>query len=385
MSQAIRSSQGAKVSIKSVFKNLPDPRRHHGKVIHPLLTIVVIALCATVAGADDYQSIVAFARERRDWFGKFLDLTNGIPSHDTFERVFANLNPIAFQRCLLRWVAALHEATAGKIIAIDGKAAREAMNRSKDKGPLCLVTAWASANHMLLGQVAGPEGSNELGALPQLLELLELKGAIVTLDALGCQKDLVEQIVDRGGQYVISVKGNQERLEKVVHDTLEAALAGDDLKPAQTHTTTEQKHGRLETRTTTAVAAPEDFEGKEDWKDIKSFVMVVRETMTKDAKTTVGIRYFISNLKPTAEKLSEVVRSHWTIENNLHWQLDVSFNEDRNRARRKNAQANLGVLRRVALSMIQNTPNLTGSTKSKRLKAGWSEKTLEAILFGAIS
>src|SRR5476651_1885315 len=242
MSQAIRSSQGAKVSIKSVFKNLPDPLRHHGKVIHPLLTIVVIALCATIAGADHYQAIVEFAQERRDWFAKFLDLTNGIPSHDTFERVFANLNPIAFQRCLLRWVAALHEATAGKIIAIDGKAAREAMNRSKDKGPLCLVTAWASANHMLLGQVAGPEGSNELGALPQLLELLELKGAIVTMDALGCQKDLVAQIVDRGGKFVISVKGNQERLEKVVHDTLEAALAGDDLKPAQTHTTTEQKH-----------------------------------------------------------------------------------------------------------------------------------------------
>jgi predicted transposase YbfD/YdcC len=385
MSQAIRSSQGAKVSIKTIFRNLPDPRRHRGKVIHPLLTIVVIALCATVAGADDYQSIVAFAQERRDWFGKFVDLSRGIPSHDTFERVFANLNPIAFQRCLLQWVAALHEATAGTIIAIDGKAAREAMNRSKDKGPLCLVTAWASANHMLLGQVAGPEGSNELGALPQLLDLLELKGAIVTLDALGCQKNIVAQIVDGGGQYVISVKGNQERLETVVHDTIEAALNRDDLKPSQTHTTTEQSHGRVETRTTTAVPVPKDFEGKEDWKDIRSFVMVVRETTNNDGTTTVGIRYFISNLAPRADTLSEVVRSHWKIENHLHWQLDVSFNEDRNRAHRKNAQANLGVLRRVALSMIQNTPNLTGGTKSKRLKAGWSERTLETILFRTIS
>ena len=382
MSQAIRSSQGAKVSIERFFRKLPDPRRHQGKVIHPLLTIVVIALCATVAGADDYEAIVAFARQRCDWFAKFLDLSNGIPSHDTFERMFANLNPVAFQRCLLEWIAAFHEATAGKVIAIDGKAAREAMNRSKDKGPLCLVTAWASANHMLLGQVAGPQGSNELGALPQLLELLELKGAIVTLDALGCQKDIVEQIASRGGRYVISVKGNQERLEQVVHETIEAALNRDDLKPAQSHTTTEQKHGRIETRTTTAIAAPEQFDGKDDWKDIKSFVMVVRETTRPDGQTTVGIRYFISNLEPKAKKLSSVVRSHWQIENQLHWQLDVSFDEDRNRARRNHAQANLGVLRRVALSMIKNTPNLSGSVKSKRLQAGWSETTLEAIVFG---
>ena len=231
MSSPFRSSQSAKVSVGRFFKGLPDPRPHQGKVVHPLLTIVVIALCATVAGADDYPSIVEFAQNRVDWFSRFLDLTNGIPSHDTFERVFARLDPIAFQRCLLQWLAALHDATAGKIIAIDGKAAREAMNRSKDKGPLCLVTAWASANQMLLGQVAGPEGSNELGALPQLLELLDLEGAVVTLDALGCQKEIVRQIADAGGKYVISVKSNQERLEQAVHGTIEAELQHGDLKP----------------------------------------------------------------------------------------------------------------------------------------------------------
>jgi predicted transposase YbfD/YdcC len=382
MSSAFRSSQSAKVSVGRFFKNLPDPRPHQGKVVHPLLTIVVIALCATVAGADDYQTIVEFAQDRIDWFSKFLDLTNGIPSHDTFERVFARLDPIAFQRCLLQWLAALHDVTAGKIIAIDGKAAREAMNRSKDKGPLCLVTAWASANHMLLGQVAGPEGSNELGALPQLLELLDLEGAVVTMDALGCQKEIVRQIVDGGGRYVISVKGNQECLEQVVHKTIEAELERGDLKPAQTHATEEKRHGRIETRTTTVVAAPESFKGKDDWKDIRSFVIVTRETTDKEGKTTVGIRYFVSNLSPSAKKLSAIVRSHWGIENHLHWQLDVSFAEDRNRARQKNAQANLGVLRRTALSLLRNTPNLKGSVKSRRLKAGWSEPTLEAIVFG---
>jgi predicted transposase YbfD/YdcC len=373
----------SKVSIRRFFKTLPDPRRHQGKVIHPLINIVVIALCATIAGANDVGAIVEFATARLDWFAKLLDLSNGIPSHDTFERVFANLDPIAFQRCLLQWIDALHASTAGKIIAIDGKAAREAMNRSGDKGPLCLVTAWASANQVLLGQVAGPEGSNELGALPQLLELLTLKGAIVTLDALGCQKHVVAQIVDQKGEYVISVKGNQEKLEAVVKAAIEEAVNGDDLPPEQTHTTEGTSHGRVETRTTTVIAAPKEFSGKEEWKGIKSFVMVARETIEKDRKPKVGIRYYISSLSPKAKKLSKLVRGHWGIENHLHLQLDVSFGEDLSRARKGNAQANLGVIRRTALSMINKTPNIKGSINSKRQQAGWNEKILEAIVFGA--
>ena len=377
-----QTSRLSKASIGRFFKTLADPRPHRGKIAHPLITIVVIALCGTIAGANNYQAIVEFAKARLDWFAKFLDLRNGIPSHDTFERVFAHLDPIAFQRCLLNWVASVQEATGGKIIAIDGKAVREAMNRSEDKGPLCLVTAWASANHVLLGQVAGSAGSSELGALPQLLELLDLNGAIVTLDALGCQKNIVTQIVDQGGQYVISVKSNQEKLEKVVHDAMEASLNGEELKPGQTHTTKETKaHGRVERRTTTVIDAPKSFEGKEDWKGLKSFVMVVRET-TEKGETKVGIRYYITNLAPNAKKLSALARGHWAIENNLHWQLDVSFGEDLNRTRKKNAQANLGILRRVALSMIKNTPNLAGSVKSKRQQAGWNDKTMEAIAFG---
>ena len=378
-----QSSPLSKVAINHFFKKLPDPRPHQGKVTHPLINIVVIALCATVAGADDYGMMVEFATAHRDWFGKFLDLTNGIPSHDTIGRVFANLDPIKFQQCLLAWIKALHESTGGKIIAIDGKAAREAMNRSKDKGPLCLVTAWASANHMLLGQVAGPPGSSELGALPQLLDLLELKGAIVTLDALGCQKEIVAQIVDKGGNYLISVKGNQETLQEVVLDSFEKAFDKDQLKPKQTHTTTEKSHGRIEERTITVIEAPEKFAGKEEWKGIKSFVMAVRETTDKDGKTEGGVRYYVSSLVPNAKKMSEIVRGHWGIENGLHWVLDVAFGEDLNRARLNNAQANLGVLRRVAVSMVKNTPNLKGGTKSKRQQAGWNEKTLEAILFGS--
>lgn len=377
-----QSSPLSKVAITRFFKNLPDPRCHQGKVIHPLINIVVIALCATIAGADEYETMVEFATIRRAWFAKFLDLTNGIPSHDTLGRVFANLDPIQFQRCLLSWIKALHESTEGKIIAIDGKAARQAMNRSQDKGPLCLVTAWASANHMLLGQVAGPEGSNELGALPPLLDLLDLQGAIVTLDALGCQKDIVCQIVDKGGNYLIAVKGNQEKLQEVVQGTILEVFEKDELKPSQTHRTEEKTHGRMEERIITVIEAPKELVGKEEWKGIKSFVMAIRNTTGKDGKTETGIRYYVSSLLLSARKMSEIVRGHWGIENGLHWVLDVAFGEDLNRARQKNAQANLGVLRRVAVSMIKNTPNLKGSMKSKRHQAGWNEKILEAILFG---
>ena len=407
MSQASRLT---KASIQRFFKALPDPRPHQGKVVHPLITIVVICLCATVAGANDFQMIAEFARSRFDWLSQFLDLSNGVPSHDTLERVFANLDPIAFQRCLLEWVAALHGATDGKIIAIDGKAAREAMNRSTDKGPLCLVTAWASANHMLLGQVAGPEGSNELGALPQLLELLDLEGAIVTLDALGCQKEIVKQIVDKKGDYVISVKGNQEKLHAVVMDSFEAALSGEALAVGQTHTSQEKGHGRVEERTTTSIDVPDAFENKEEWEGIKSFAMVVRTTHkhkqgestepaepaeptelakateskeSKESKEpTVGIRYYISSLPANAKKAGDVVRGHWRIENHLHWRLDVAFAEDLSRARQKNAQANLGIVRRVALSMIHNAPHLKGSMASKRQQAAWNEQTLENIILG---
>ena len=213
----VQSPRLSQTSIHQFFASLPEPRRRRTRIKHPLLSLVVIALCGTIAGADDWEEIVQFARDRRQWLSDFLDLSAGIPSHDTFGRVFAALDPVAFQKCLLAWVQRLHEVSQGQVIAIDGKVAREAMARAGDQGPLTLVSAWATANHIGLGQVAGETGSNELGALPKLLELLNLNGAIVTLDALGCQKDIVAQIVEKKGDYVIAVKGNQEKLEAAVH------------------------------------------------------------------------------------------------------------------------------------------------------------------------
>ncbi len=375
-----RSSSLTPLSIKKFFARLPDPRRRRTRISHPLLNIVVIAVCGVIAGADTWEEIVRFARMRRDWLAKFLDLRHGIPSHDTVGRVFAALEPVAFQRCLLAWVSALHEVSRGEIIAIDGKAAREAMARSVDKGPLCLVSAWATANHVVLGQVAAPAGSNELGALPKLLELLELHGAIVTLDALGCQKEIVNQIVEQGGDYVISVKGNQEKLLEAVQEELGRALDGDSSTTLEKH---ETGHGRRETRLVTVIEVPATFPGRAQWAGLKSLALVSREYVDRRGETHTGVRYYISSLPARrARTIAAAVRSHWRVENQLHWSMDVSFGEDTNRAREANAQANLGMLRRVALSLLKNAEGLEGSVNCKRKQAGWDEQVLENVLFG---
>jgi|SRR5579859_860443 len=374
-----QSSQLSPVSVSRFFQRLPDPRRL-GKIQHPLINLIVMALCAVIAGADDFTEIAEFVRERRDWFARFLDLSSGVPSHDTFSRVFRVLDPVAFQKCLVKWVTALHEQTKGQIIAIDGKVVREAFARSTDQGPLTLVSAWASENQVCLGQVAGPEGSNELGALPTLLELLELHGAIVTLDALGCQKNVVKQIIDQGGDYVISVKNNQEALATVVEETIGKALEMDGVVK-EFHSTTND-HGREEQRVCAVVAAPA-FADKAEWSGIQTFAMVAREYVDADGQGYEGVRYFISSLPlHRARSLFKSVRAHWNVENQLHWRLDVTFNEDRSRARLANAQANLGMVRRTALSMLKNAEGRKASIKCRRKSAGWNEKSLERTIFG---
>ena len=376
----VQSPRLSQTSIHQFFASLPEPRRRRTRIKHPLLSLVVISLCGTIAGADDWEEIVQFARDRRQWLSDFLDLSAGIPSHDTFGRVFAALDPVAFQKCLLAWVQRLHEVSQGQVIAIDGKVAREAMARAGDQGPLTLVSAWATANHIGLGQVAGETGSNELGALPKLLELLNLNGAIVTLDALGCQKDIVAQIVEKKGDYVIAVKGNQEKLEAAVQAALGAAMEAETAMP--TITRVEQKHGRKERRLYTVLPVPNDFAELAQWKGLRSLVMVAREYVDAKGETHTGVRYYISSLPAEVKRIAAAVRGHWGIENGLHWVLDVAFREDRNRARAKNAQANLGILRRTALSLLKNTEGLQGSMHCRRQQAGWNEATLKKILFG---
>src|SRR5262249_45957072 len=279
--------------IKRFFAGLPEPRRRRSRITHPLLNIVVMAVCGVIAGADSWEEIARSAGLRRGWLAQVLDLRPGIPSPDTFGPVFAALDPVAFQRCLLAWGSALHEVSGGDIIAIDGKAAREAMARARAIGPLCLVSAWATANHLVLGQVAAPAGSNELGALPKLLELLELHGAIVTLDALGCQKEIVATIVERGGDYVIAVKGNQEKLCDAMHEAFSHVRTDDKRTTLQKH---EHGHGRTETRLCTVIAVPEDFPERAHWAGLQSLALVSREYVDGKGQPHAGVRYYISSL-----------------------------------------------------------------------------------------
>jgi len=376
-----RPSRLTPVAIHRFFVRLPEPRRRRARITYPLTNLVVMAVCAVLAGADTWEEIAQFAKARRHWFARFLDLPAGDPSHDTFGRVFAALDPVAFQKCLLAWVSALHDATAGKFVAIDGKAAREAMARSADKGPLCLVSAWSAANQVVLGQVAGPAGSNELGAVPTLLDLLELEGAIVTLDALGCQKEVAAAVVGKGGDYVIAVKGNQEKLQAAVHDAFAEALDG--VGDVSMRSREERGHGRAESRVCTVIGVPPAFAGRGSWAGLRSLAMVTREYTDARGERHAGVRYFISSLPPRrARAIAQAVRGHWGIENQVHWAMDVAFKEDTNRSRDGHAQANLGFVRRTALSMLRNTAGLSGSVSSRRKQAGWDDEVLEAVIFG---
>jgi len=375
-----RSRRLSSTRIRKFFAALPDPRRRRSRVRYPLLSLIVIAICATVAGANTTEEMAVFARTHRAWLAQLVELPDDeeqSPAHDTFDRVLSALDPVAFQKCLLAWLSALHDNIQG-LIAIDGKVAREAMARAGDQGPLTLVSAWASANHLLLGQVAGTAGSNELEAVPRLLELLRLEGAIVTLDALSCQHNIVEQIVDQGGDFVIAVKGNQPALDEAVRQAFDRAMT----QEAQAVTTVlkEEHRRRQETRCYLAMAVPQDEPVFAEWDSVKSLLMVVREYTDAKGEQQIGTRYFISSLPPRVKQLAQAVRDHWKVENQLHWILDVAFREDRSRA--QDAQANLGILRRVALSLIKNTADMKGSIDSRRKQAGWDEKTLEKILFG---
>ena len=371
------------IRIRKFFASLPDPRRRVTRIRYSLLSLIVIAVCATVAGANTNEEIALFAHTHRAWLEKLVELPENpqhSPSHDTFDRVLSALDPVAFQKCLVTWLNALYESTPG-LIAIDGKVVREAMARSGDQGPLTLVTAWAGANSLFLGQVAGAPGSNELEAIPRLLELLSLEGAIVTLDALGCQKEIVEQIVDQGGDFVISVKSNQPKLEAAVHKAIDEALAQEPVT-VPTLMNEDNRRGRQETRSYVAVPVPRDVPEFENWSGVNSLVSVTREYVDAKGQPQTGVRYYISSLLPKVKRLAEAVRGHWKVENGLHWVLDVTFREDRNRSRAENAQANLGVLRRVAISLLKKTSEMKGSIDSRRKQAGWDEASLEKVIFG---
>jgi predicted transposase YbfD/YdcC len=373
-------SRELSAQIEDHFSELTDPRVR--KVTYPLINIVTIAICAVVAGADDFVSMASWAQQKRDWLGQFLDLSSGIPSHDRFNAVLASIRPAEFEKCLLSWITSLQEITSGQLVAIDGKTLRRSFDKASGKSAIHMVSAWATANCISLGQVVVDEKSNEITAIPKLLQILELSGCLVTIDAMGCQTEIADKIVERGADYVLAVKGNQP--------TLHAGIAAffldhmeDDFARVQVgrHETIEKGHGREEQRTYFVCDAPADLPDRDRWKNLKRIGVAINNTL-RNGEFVTDVRYYILSKRLRGRGFADAVRGHWSVENRLHWQLDVTFNEDQCRVRKANADANLSILRRTALSLLKNNKSQKVGIKNKRLVAAWNDDYLREILFG---
>jgi predicted transposase YbfD/YdcC len=365
------------LAITEVFADLPDPRLDRNKR-HQLTDILTIALCALLCGANTWEQIAAYGVAKQDWFARFLPLPNGIPSHDTFYRVFTALDPKAFAERLGRWMAAACEAAGLIPIAIDGKSARRA-KRDTATGCLHLVSAWATENGLTLGQVAVPDGSNEIAAIPELLRTLELAGALVTIDAAGCQTENARLIRAGGGHYLLATKGNQPALEAAVKAVFDrACAAGFEGVRHDTHASVADGHGRHEERYVTVIQDPAGLPA--GWPDAAAVVQVGREREV-EGKNTSTTHYYLSSYAGTAAEMGGFVRGHWGIENGLHWVLDVAFREDESRTRSGYAGENLGLVRRAAVCLLKRA-GPKGSIETRRLRAGWDQDFLLRVLQG---
>jgi len=363
---------------------VPDPRRQCKNLRHPLVDVLVVGFCGVLCGCEDFVELETFGRKKEDFFRRFLQLPEGIPSHDTFRRVFQAVCPGALQRCLIQWLRGMRQAApaAGEVVAIDGKTLRRTFDRARGLGALHLVSAWATANGLTLGQVAVGAESNEVTAIPRLIELLDLKGCVVTIDAAGCQKDVAAQIVAKEADYVLALKGNQPTLYEQVSDYFLEQLEkeGPDRK-LRHHSEVEEGHGRSETRETFVAPASKELVASGAWLGLATVVLVIRRCVDHaTGKASDDVRYFISSLPAKVKRLARAVRQHWGIENGLHWVLDVAFNEDRMRQRDRNGIENLALLNRLAVSLLRQDKAIKAGVKCKRKAAGWDDDYLLHLL-----
>jgi predicted transposase YbfD/YdcC len=362
------------------FAELSDPRR--SEVTYPLINVVVIALCAVICGSDDFVAIARWGQAKRDWLAKFLDLSAGIPSHDRFNAILGAIKPAEFEKCLLSWITALHAISDGQLVAIDGKTLRRSFDAANSKAAIHMVSAWATVNHVSLGQVVVDQKSNEITAIPKLLEILEISGALVTIDAMGCQTEIAQKIVAQDADYCLAVKGNQPTLHQGIMNFFEDHLEDEFARTqARRHATRERGHGRDAERTYVICPAPDDLPDRSRWAGLKAIGLAVGTTL-RDGKECHEARYYILSRYVSGQRFAEAVREHWAIENRLHWQLDVTFQEDQCRIRKGHADANFSSLRRTALSLLKNEPTAKVGIKNKRLTAGWDDAYLEKVLRG---
>jgi predicted transposase YbfD/YdcC len=361
-------------SIIHHFSSIQDPRVNRQKK-HQLQDIFFISICAIICGADNWVAVEEFGLAKEAWFTEVLGLKHGIPSHDTFGEVYAAIDTEQFSVCFSRWVADLANLTEGEIIAIDGKCLRRSLDKASKKAAIYMVSAWAQHNNLVLGQVKVDDKSNEITAIPKLLSRLDIAGAVVTIDAMGCQKKIAQQIKQQGGDYVFSLKGNQGNL----HDDVDTFFTS-SFAPAVASVSYDGEHGRIETRSIRATADIAWLQERHDWKGLQSIIAVTAKREISN-KVTEETRYFISSLDANDPKRLEcVVRAHWSIENNLHWVLDIAFDEDSNRSRKGHSAANLAVIRHIALNLIKTEKTSKVGVKIKRLKAGWDNDYLLRIL-----
>jgi predicted transposase YbfD/YdcC len=376
------------VSLIEHFKELNDPRVDRTKE-HELIDILVIAICCLLCVGDTFNDMEDFGNAKQEWFKTFLKLPNGIPSHDTFNRVFCALDPKGFLECFLRWTQSLRQAVAHEIVALDGKALRRALN--KNQSPKYVVSAWAESNGLVLGQLKVDEKSNEITAVPQLLRALELAGCIVTLDAMGCQKKIAKEIIEADADYVLALKGNQEKVHEEVRSFLDSTLlekqkvwpkgaqVPKEVLSLQQFQTVEKDHGRLETRTYYQSDFLAWFADLGKWEGLRS-VGMVESRRELDGKVTTERRYYLCSLKAEVETFARAVRGHWGVENKLHWAMDVSFREDQSRARQGYAAENLATLRRLALNLLKREKTKKRGIRGKMLNASWDHSYLLRLL-----
>jgi len=377
-----------KLSLIEHFKDLADPRIDRTKE-HDLIDVLIIAVCCLLCAGESFNDMEDFGKAKEEWFKGFLKLRHGIPSHDTFNRVFQALDPKQFLECFLRWTQSLREAIPQEVVALDGKALRRAMNKSQT--PRYIVSAWAESNGLVLGQLKVDEKSNEITAVPELLRVLELAGCIVTVDAMGCQKKIAKEIIEADADYVLALKGNQEKVHQEVKSFLDAsleqqkqqrpkgALVPKEAAALKSCETVEKDHGRIETRRYYQSDYLDWFADKDKWEGLRS-VGMVESIRQIDGRSTLERRYYLSSLPVEVETFGRAVRGHWGVENKLHWVMDVCFREDQSRARQGYAAENLATLRRLALNLLKQEKTKKRGIRGKQLNASWDHPYLLRLL-----
>jgi predicted transposase YbfD/YdcC len=367
------------LSLVECFQEIEDPRIDRTKR-HRLVDILCLSVFAVIAGAEGWEDIEEFGKQKFDWCQKYLSLPNGVPSHDTISRVFRALRPGAFQDAFLGWMTSVHEQLGFRLVNIDGKTLRRSHDAVSMKSALHAVSAWSVENHLCLGQVATDQKSNEITAIPELLRLLDLKGAIISIDAMGCQKEIAQQIIEGGNDYVLAVKDNQPSLHSAIQGAFK--LYHEEELPeivCRQHTTTDLAHGRQETRYYYCMELPESMRSfKKEWAGLRSIGQAITVTI-RDGVETYEVRSYITSLEPKVKQFAASVRGHWGIENSLHWVLDMTFNEDQSRIRKDHGPENFALLRRFAISLIKQDKS-PGTIRRKRKRAAWSTAALQKII-----